>query len=410
MFFKNRIIMITYCAKLELEEGDDQKLQHTLELHSLAWNEISKTLFKTGVVQQAVLHKKTYRNIRKMFPEIPSQVIIKARMDCRSAYKTARSSDVPVKEPMIRRNLAMRLDTHLFLLKRGDDGSLLAMLTVSGNKWNRIKAKIVTYPKLLEMMRYEMADPLVFKRNGRFWLAMSFRTPEATHVPDHCIGIDLGVKRLAVTSEGQIINLPILAKAKRRVRYLKSILQSLKRRQGRRRNKSARRKLKTVRRKERNISKEMSHRVANQILTTKATTLILEDLTGLKKKNNGRRNDNRLSQVPLFETRRILTYKAQALGRRVETVNPAYTSKDDYRGLQRGERKGCRYYASDGKILDADHNAAINIAQRWTVQNDLPISFTVPLRGRQTLWAGPGQRAECGGPLCRKPAALAAGG
>ena len=88
--------------------------------------------------------------------------------------------------------------------------------------------------------------------------------------------------------------------------------------------------------------------------------------------------------------------EAQALGKRVETVNPAYTSKNDYRGLPKGVRKGCRYYASDGVVLDADHNAAINIAKRWTVQNELPISFTVPLRGRQTLWADCSQSANRG--------------
>jgi len=31
-----------------------------------------------------------------------------------------------------------------------------------------------------------------------------------------------------------------------------------------------------------------------------------------------------------------------------------YTSQDDYRHLERGIRKGCRYYTSDNLVFDAD--------------------------------------------------------
>ena len=88
-----------------------------------------------------------------------------------------------------------------------------------------------------------------------------------------------------------------------------------------------------------------------------------------------------MSQVPFFALLTILKYKAQALGKRVETVNPAYTSKDDFRGIEKGIRKGCRYYASDGKVLDADLNAAINIGLRWGNKNKLPVSFVFPSDG-----------------------------
>ena len=42
-----------------------------------------------------------------------------------------------------------------------------------------------------------------------------------------------------------------------------------------------------------------------------------------------------------------------------------YTSQLDYRGLDNGKRKGCRYYAIDGKVLDADLNASNNIGLRY---------------------------------------------
>ena len=116
--------------------------------------------------------------------------------------------------------------------------------------------------------------------------------------------------------------------------------------------------------------------------------VVLEDLSKIKSKDRGTRFNNRLSQVPFFEIRRILAYKAPPMGKRVETVDPRNTSRMDSRGLPDGVRRGCGYVGSDGTILDADHNAAINIAARWASCRQLPVSSVLPLRGRQTRWAG----------------------
>ena len=102
---------------------------------------------------------------------------------------------------------------------------------------------------------------------------------------------------------------------------------------------------------------------------------------------------------PFFELLTILKYKAQALGKRVETVNPAFTSKEDYRGITAGKRVGCRYYASDGRVWDADHNAAINIGQRWGNKNKLPVSFVEPRDGQYEL----DRQGKCQLPTCLVP-------
>ena len=120
-------------------------------------------------------------------------------------------------------------------------------------------------------------------------------------------------------------------------------------------------------------------------MTTKANTIIIEDLSKIKRENKGNKFNNKLSQVPFFMFKQIIKYKAQALGKRVETVNPAYTYKDDYRGIKKGIRKGCRYYASDKVVLDADLNASINIGKRWGDKNKLPVSFVIPLDGKYKL-------------------------
>ena len=93
------------------------------------------------------------------------------------------------------------------------------------------------------------------------------------------------------------------------------------------------------------------------------------------------KHNNALSQVPFYIFKERLTHKAQLVGKRVETVSPAFTSQTDSRTNKRdGIRKGCNYVCSDGVVLDADYNAAVNIALRANhplSSNDLPLSGRV---------------------------------
>ena len=108
---------------------------------------------------------------------------------------------------------------------------------------------------------------------------------------------------------------------------------------------------------------------------------MLEDLGNIKQKRESAYRNRKRNQYPWGLLKDILTYKAALVHKRVETVNPAFTSQIDYRGIEKGERKGCRYYASDNKVLDADWNAAINIGKRYSKISGLPVLFKEPIDG-----------------------------
>ena len=93
--------------------------------------------------------------------------------------------------------------------------------------------------------------------------------------------------------------------------------------------------------------------------------IVLENLKGIKAKKNKYQNKHSISQVPMFELRRVITYKAQNQGKTVLLVCPYNTSKtDSVTGKVEGGRRGCRFYSKvNGLIYDADINAAINIAK-----------------------------------------------
>jgi len=254
-----------------------------------------------------------------------------------------------------------------------------------GNK--RENVLFLTYPKFNEMMaNYHVCDPTIQynEQTGEFYGCFPFLNSFPIQANEDCLGVDLGIKRFVTTSDGTAYSDSDYLTNRRRIRYNKRMLQSKKKH-----SHSARIKLRKLHRKEANASKDMCHHLANEILKTDKSIIVMEDLSGIKQstshtKDGYKRNrhNNMISQIPFYRLKTILTYKAQALGKRVETVSPEYTSQEDCRTNQKtGTRKGCRYYCNDGVVLDADWNAAINIMNRYKHSN----SFNLPIDGRLNL-------------------------
>jgi len=395
--FRENIIMsniLTYNIRLKTENQADFDLMYsTLLEHQKVWNHMSEFIFTTGITDKRMIHDRNYHECRKLFPDCPSQVIIRAKDSVYAAYKTARTNkDLPkLEEPCKLENLCIRLDKRIYTFLPDNK---IKLSTVG----KRIICSFFPYDKFTELFsKHSICDPLIFFRNGEFWLAVSFNISCPTLIENSCIGVDLGIKRLATTSEGLAYTDKQFLKEKRKLRYLKSVLRS---KHQTNKSRSAEGKLKRLRRKESHRNRNLSHHIANTILQTKSNVIVMEDLTGIKDTNRGKGFNNRQSQVSYYDLRRILEYKAPLSGKTVVTVDPRNTSKEDHRGLPRGKRLGCRYYARDGKVFDADWNAAINIAIRYSRRREsrgcqLPVTFSLPIDGRLNPTGRPCQQANC---------------
>jgi IS605 OrfB family transposase len=369
----------TYNVKLIFENDEDkQNLIEIFELHKNIWNYLSEYIYKKQIkLSSKILQEQKYHQCRKAFKKAPSQLVVRAMHDVVSAFKSIKSNKQEITQAPLKKNLSIRLDKRLYTLKNDS-----VKLTTCGK---RIICKLKQYDKVKELIqKYNICDPLIFVRNNEVFIALTFDNPEPIHNPNQCVGVDLGLNRIAVTSEGKIIKGKEFLREKRKIRYLKRCLNHAKKCKTKKTD-SARKHLRKVKNREKNISKNYIHHLANELLKTKCNTIVLEDLSSLKKTDKGRHQNSRLSQVPFYILLMVLSYKAQALGKRVETVNPAYTSKDDFRSIERGKRVGCRYYASDKKVLDADLNASINIANRYARKVKLPVSFVFPSDGKYKL-------------------------
>ena len=373
----------TYNVKLC---GEQQFTQHWLNLLSHiteAYNCCSLLIKENNIPLSLVpIHNQCYDILRDTFPMLPSQFIIRIQKEVLRAYKSKKSNKHKGEMPQ-KHNLSVTLDKRLYSNFTTEG---ISMISDTPNKRKRFTFKL--YPKIQEMLNaYVATDPVIFARNNELYLSIPFRIQGRMPQNDECIGIDMGMKRLFVTSEGLAFKDKDYLSRRRRVRYLKSRLKS-------KNTKSAKRHLKKLSRKERNLSKDMCHRAVNTLLkSTRASVLVMEDLEKIKEKtkktkegHNRKKHNNMFSQVPLYLFKEILTYKAQLVGKRVETVSPMYTSQTDCRTNKRdGKRLGCRFLCSDGKVMDADWNAAVNIAQK----SSHPLTMDVmPYDGRLIIFNG----------------------
>ena len=364
------------------------------------YNYASKIVFDEKIpLSLKPIHHRLYRELREQFKELPSQMCISVERAVIANYKTVKSNKHNLEKPIEMKNPSVQLDKRLY---SGLTRESFKISNGNGNK--RSLVKFLTYPKFEDMSsKYRMCDPKLQYdvKSGILYACIPFLDIATTPHEDSFVGVDLGMRRLATLSDGTAYSDRKYLARRRKIRHKKRIYQKHKKS-----SHSARTKLKKLRNKERNISKEMCHNLANEILHHDASVIVMEDLSGIKKSTskteNGQKrtkHNNRISQVPFYQLKQILTYKAPLAGKRVETVSPEFTSQEDCRTQSKVGciRKGCRFYTADSRVFDADWNAAVNIMNRYLLENKLPISLVLPLDGKLDLIGRLCQRADCRG-------------
>lgn len=383
---KHEELYITYNTEMVFPSNECRS--HFIELleqtHD-AYNECAKIIYDSSVpLGIKSVHNAVYSHIRSNYPKLTSNAVVALYRDVMGALRSIKANkhgDAKIPE---KTNLNYRLNRYLYNRLTADGIWLTANI-------KRIRSHITfkTYPRLQEMFqKYVPGDPTIFLRNGKFYMSIPFKVPEIPLQNDNCIGVDMGERRFAITSDGLVLNDKEYNSRRRRIRYLKRCLQK-------KGTKSANRHTRKLTHKEQNQSVNMCNRIANAIIaSTDASIIVLEDLSAIKTKTSKSKegfkkksHNRRISQIPFYKFKQILSYKALLHGKRVETVSPYMTSQTDCTtGKKEGTRKNRRFYCTNGTVLDADWNAAINIARK----SKHPFSFKIPIDGALKTW-----RAGC---------------
>lgn len=221
---------------------------------------------------------------------------------------------------------------------------------------------------------------VIIKRESNQWFAIltvDGLVPNKLQPTGNVIGIDLGLKNLVTTSNGDVLgSLDPLKKQELRIRKLQTNL-SRKKMRSRRRTKSkievskAHRNLERARKYQLNcISKKLVKE--NDLIAIE--DLDISNLSEQKalKGNLGKNVRRTFNQASFGELIRQLTYKAEEAGRSLVKVDPRGTSQK-CSGCDKEVLKDLKVRVHScphcGLILNRDHNAAKNILKRALCAN-----------------------------------------
>ncbi|MDF2924063.1 MAG: hypothetical protein K0R57_2977 [Paenibacillaceae bacterium] len=207
----------------------------------------------------------------------------------------------------------------------------------------------------------------IIQKNGKVYACLSAEVqPKQLPAYTDAVGVDLGVKTLAVTSDGDYFESPAyLRKSEKHLTRLQRCVSRKK--NGSNRRKKAVRVLARLHERVANQRKDYAHKVSRQ-LVNRYGLIAFEDLNvvGMTKNHHLAKSivDSGWSQLVVFTT-----YKAESAGRIVKQVDPRHTSQlCSNCGVivkkQLKDRKHC--CPNCGYTADRDENAAVNILKRAT--------------------------------------------
>ncbi len=245
--------------------------------------------------------------------------------------------------------------------KRGYGTFYLAndKFTVDGH-WIRIPK--LGWVNMTEPLRFQgkIMSSRVSERAGYWFVSIHVEMPKPErHVPERVLGVDVGVKTLAVDSDGEMFeNQKHLAVAQKKLRRLNRWL--ARKQKGSKNWHKAKRKLARLHLRIANLRADVMHKMTTR-LAEKATTIALETLNvaGMLKNHKLARA---IADASFGEVVRQLSYKAQ----QVVLIDGFYPSSKTCnrcgvvnQSLTLAERTWC--CSTCGTLHDRDLNAAWNI-------------------------------------------------
>jgi putative transposase len=333
------------------------------------------------------LHRLTYAEQRAS-THLPSQLICAARMKATEAIKSViarRTKQRKKYEALMKQGKAnqplklaqtphsslctIRYDARSFRFDRNSRVVSLVHVQQPGQRQNRvtIAVKVPAYYEQYLTAGWQQESADLLYREGKFWLHIVVSCVVAPVTPSQenkVIGVDLGIHRLAVTSQAQFYGGKHLKETNNRYFRLRRSLQG-------KGTKSARRHLKKLSGKLKRFQQDANHVLSKQIVSScnPGDTLVMEHLTDIRERTKGRRKQRRaMSNWSFAQLQGFLIYKAAYRGIGVACVDARYSSQAcsscgyiDKRNRLSQSEFSCKRC---GFKLNADLNAARNLASR----------------------------------------------
>jgi IS605 OrfB family transposase len=347
-------------AKLLPTPEQSGSLLATVERINAACNWLAERAFEGQTANKFTLHHLYYHSLRDLFG-LSAQMAVRAIAKVCEVYKRDRRT-----QPHFKPHGAVVYDQRIMSFKVPDRVSLLTLV-------GRIVVPFVSgtyHHARLEEVRGQ-AD-LVFRRN-KWFLYVSVEVVEAAPIdPRGWLGVDLGIRNLAVDSDGEPYTGVGVETVRQRMQRLRTTLQSVG-------TKSAKRHLHRLSGHEARFRSSVNHTISKRIVAKAKDTgrgIAVEDLTGIRERTTVRKSQRAMhGGWAFFQLRSFVGYKSVVAGVPVVLVDPRNTSREcpichhiDKRN--RKSQSEFRCVACD-YAANADWVGARNIAARAAVNRPL---------------------------------------
>ena len=355
-----------YTLKIRLYPSFEQtkQLLRTMERFNAACNVISKIAFENKTFGKIALQRLCYYQIRDEF-KLSAQMVVRAIGKVAESYSDKNKRDTL---HTFKPHGAIVYDDRILTVKSIDTVSIL---TLDGRIF--VPMAVCEYHASIinNALRVRGQADLGYI-DGKFYLFLVAELPDKPeNAREGFLGVDLGIAKIATTSDGKFYSGAKVKNIRRRYFRLRQRLQT-------KGTKSAVRKLKQRRRKESRFAADVNHCISKRLVEVAKGTqraIVLEDLKGIRERaKKGTRKTvcktmrQALSSWSFYQLRQFIEYKAKAAGVLVIYVDPRNTSRTCSKcgHVDKKSRKDQEHFVCTacGHALNADINAALNIARR----------------------------------------------
>lgn len=358
-----RTITKTCKIKLDIPKNRKQDILDTFKQYNYALNFCIDEAWKPErkIINKSTLHKLTYYPLRKK-TNLPANFICAAR---NKACDVIRGNIIrwhnhkKASKPIFKPFSAIQFDKRTLTIKNSD----CTFSTVNG----RIKANyfLGEYQKqILNDPNYDFRTATLTYKNGNFFLNIIIVKPALIKQPEVVMGIDLGIKNIAVCSTGKFFGSGLLNDKRRQFRDKRAKLQS-------KGTRSCKKVLQRISGRENRFSDWILHSISRQIVNEainhKAEVIAFEKLTDIRERAKQWRKAERakVNFWTFAKLQQFVQYKALEIGIDTVFVEAKYTSQKCSKcgHIESSNRKGLSFVCKHcGYSLNADYNASKNIA------------------------------------------------
>lgn len=349
---------LTRTVKLKLDIPT-KIIKPTLEAYTKAFNLVCQIGWNDSDSNGVSLHNKTYAITREY---LPSQLAVSARMKATEAIKSVKTRLKKEQKATCpqSKQATIRYDARSYNVwfNRNE----ISLLTIEG----RIKFPFSVPKYFQQYLTWKRCSAELFIRKNKVFLNIIFsKDITDSELTGKVVGIDKGIKKIAVTSENQFFGGGKIKRVSKRYEKIRSALQSCG-------SKSAKRHLQKISKKENRFRTDANHVITKRIVETldSGTVIALENLTGIRQNVRLRKKQRKdLHKWNFFQFEQFLTYKAEERGMVIKRVDARYTSqKCSVCGyISRSNRQSQAVFKCKhcGFSLNADLNASRNIRQNY---------------------------------------------